>query len=160
MKKYVFEYLVALKKFITHTSVHPKEGLMKNLVILLTAVSSVHSFALGKLTSLQCIANNGVTIKTERQIGNGLQVTTYWGLMTKSFKAKIAETSLPETQINLSNQSGDVLYMINLNLNPLTLIQQKAEGFILIPSVHVHGTPTAVTGIQCDVKTDLSEFYN
>jgi hypothetical protein len=133
---------------------------MKKFVTLLIFLSTVQSFALGKLTALDCVADNGVTIKTERQIGNGLEITSYWGLLTKSFKAKIADSSLQETQINLANKSGDVLYMITLNLNPLTLRKQKAEGFILVPSTELHGNPVAITGLQCDVKTDLSDLYN
>jgi hypothetical protein len=133
---------------------------MKKIIFALVLISTCASFAVGKLASIDCLANNGVTITTEKQVGSSVHVNSQWGLFTKNFTARIAETNLQETVINLLNNQGEKLYMISLNMNPLTLRKQKAEGFILVPSSHYNGNPTALTGVQCDIKADLTEAYN
>ena len=121
-------------------------------VVLALLVTPAAMAASKKLNALECIGNNGVTLKTQRLTKKGVTVLSTWVGLTKTFAAELTETSMDsESTVTLSDKGGDILYTISLDLNPLRSTAQKAQGYIYRPRIFAEGAPSIVTGVDCTV---------
>jgi hypothetical protein len=112
--------------------------------------------ALTTLTALNCVANNGVTLKNSEapkendEVAQGLKVSAAWGFAKKEFNASLAPTEKANTlQINLDGKKGTE-YILVLNADT-TKATQTAEGLIYQPSTTKGLQARAVALVRCDV---------
>lgn len=124
-----------------------------SLALVLTVAPS--AFAT-KLTSLECLAANGVTIRTEKETRKGVAVVSAWGLLTKKFTATLGLAGYEtESYVDLENSEGEVLYTISLDLNPERSTAQTSAGVLSLPAKDLASEPTVLTAVRC--KVELSQ---
>ncbi len=128
---------------------------MKKILLALLALSPATSFAhVTSLASIDCLANNGVTImgKASRSGLSAVPVETHWGLMQKNFTAYLAESANADsTIIDLESDKG-LEFQIILDAKPNLTLMQKAKGTILHPSTIVGVPPVVVAFVSCDIS--------
>ncbi|HEY8279301.1 MAG TPA: hypothetical protein VIH99_06745 [Bdellovibrionota bacterium] len=118
------------------------------VLIVSTQVSRAAS-----LSSLECYASNGVTMKGTESSAFGLKLKTYWGVFQKNFLASVGQGSTSEmTIIDLISDKGTE-YKLALNGGLLRArTEQVTTGTVLQPSENRDMPPTILAYVRCTLK--------
>jgi|GEM_PF-6790012 len=124
---------------------------MKLLLISLVALVSTAASA-SELSAIDCLANNGVTIKGESVRGEAVRAETHWGFFRKDFIATLTKgPEATKTYVALNSEAGTE-YLLALKAKTTLLRRsQKATGSILAVSSVRDFSPTLIAIVSCDV---------
>lgn len=103
-----------------------------------------------KLASLECVASNGVLIKTVRTTRAGVQLGTTWGAFQREFAAEletIGQTGHEQNVITLKDEEGTALYVIALPIEATSVKTQNTLG-----SLAIAGTLIPIAAVNCEVQ--------
>lgn len=126
---------------------------MKKLVLSLATLLSANAAFGAELAHIDCMATNGVTIKSVAEAGEGQRVETHWGFLRRDFVAKLAAPAEGQgTQITLESESG-LEYVISFDSKLARRARaQKVTGTITQPT-GLRGMPDALIAyVSCELR--------
>ncbi len=104
-----------------------------------------------KLGALQCVASNGVLLKTTRATRSGVAIESSWGMLKRTFVADLGVTGVEaQNLISLKDEEGVTRYVISLAIEAKARTSQNAVGTLLMAGNQL--TPyIPIAAINCEL---------